>query len=549
MANTQDSEPALRTWMKARQMWMYTRYAMGLPRFLRAKLTLADAEALVRDGMQRREANFLRLLQQGVFEHPRSPYAKLLRLARCEFGDAEALVRQKGLEGALLALRAAGVFVTFDELKGRAPIVRHGASWDVRPSDFENPWLSRAYEATTGGSTGAGSRVSVDLDHLAAQSAHLLIAYTAHGTAHVPHALWRPTLPAGSGINNILRGAHHGHVPEKWFTPDGPDYRPPLRFRLATAGTVLLGRLCGTPIPWPEYVPMQEAVRIARWAADAVRAHGACQINAPVSRALRICIAAQDHGVDLTGVVFCIAGEPPSPAKVAGILASGARHFTTYGFAEGGRVAIGCVNPSTHNDLHLLRDAFAAFSFPRHVAGLAEPVPALNITSLLFTTPLILLNAEIDDFGILEARTCGCPLERYGYNLHVRDIASYRKLTGEGVTLVGSEMIEILERVLPARFGGTPLDYQLMEEEDPQGFTRLSIRMSPSLPEVAEADVIGTVMTALHESSVMADNARATWAQAGSLRVVRQEPVWTQRGKLLPLYIARRTRDSERAHL
>ena len=38
-----------------------------------------------------------------------------------------------------------------------------------------------------------------------------------------------------------------------------------------------------------------------------------------------------------------------------------------------------------------------------------------------------------------------------------------------------------MERVLPARFGGSPLDYQLMEEEDERGFTRLSLLVSPKL--------------------------------------------------------------------
>lgn len=521
---------------------MYARFAAGLPTFLREKITLTDAEEFVRRGMQLRRENFLRLVRLGIFGNPGSPYARLLRLAGCEFADVETLIRQKGVEDTLRELRDAGVYVTFDELKARTPIVRHGDSWEVSQRDFENPWLSRAYETTTGASTGAGARVGVDLDHLAAQSAHLMLAYDAHGTLHSPHALWRPALPAGSGINNVLRGAHHGRAPERWFTPDGPEYKPPLRFRLATTGTVMIGRLCGVSLPWPEYVPMTDAIRIARWAVDAVHRSGSCQINAPVSRALRVCLAARADGLDLSGVVFVIAGEPPSPAKVAGILASGARHFTTYGFAEGGRVAIGCACPSTANDLHILRDAFAVLPYPREIPGADGPVQALNITSLLFTTPQILLNAEIDDFGIVEERACGCSLERLGYNLHVRDIASYRKLTGEGVTLVGSEMIDILERVLPARFGGSALDYQLMEEEDEQGFTRLSLLMSPRLPDAPESDVIQLVMDSLRRSSVMADNARNTWTQAGSLRVLRREPIWTQRGKLLPLYLARRSR-------
>lgn len=56
-------------------------------------------------------------------------------------------------------------------------------------------------------------------------------------------------------------------------------------------------------------------------------------------------------------------------------------------------------------------------------------------------------------------------LEAYGFTEHLREIRSFHKLSGEGMTLVGSEMITILEEVLP-RFRGSPLDHQLLEEED-----------------------------------------------------------------------------------
>ena len=54
-------------------------------------------------------------------------------------------------------------------------------------------------------------------------------------------------------------------------------------------------------------------------------------------------------------------------------------------------------------------------------------------------------------------------------------------MTGEGMTLIGTDMVRILEEDLPRRFGGSPLDYQLMEEEDERGFTRLSLVVSPDV--------------------------------------------------------------------
>jgi hypothetical protein len=140
---------------------------------------------------------------------------------------------------------------------------------------------------------------------------------------------------------------------------------------------------------------------------------------------------------------------------------------------------------------------------------------------------------------MVESRACGCALASFGYQRHVREVHSFRKLTGEGVTLVGSEMLRILEEVLPARFGGSPLDYQLAEEEDSQGLTRLVLRVNPRLGPLVEQEVVQTVLEALGRSSAAADLARALWARAGSLRVRSEPPIATARGKLLPLHLAR----------
>ena len=51
----------------------------------------------------------------------------------------------------------------------------------------------------------------------------------------------------------------------------------------------------------------------------------------------------------------------------------------------------------------------------------------------------------IRDFGIVEQRRCGCPLDAAGYRIHLRGVRSVSKLTVEGVSLVGSEMVRILE--------------------------------------------------------------------------------------------------------
>ena len=524
---------------------MYGRFGFGLKRFLHEPITVAQAAAAVRSRLATREDNFLRLLQRGVFEYPRSPYLPLFRLARCEFADVCDRVRQHGLEDTLRVLREAGVYVTFEEFKGRAPIVRAGREIPVSPHDFDNPWLAQHYEVLSGGSTGAGTRVHSDLGHLAVRATHDALAYDAHGVLDAPIGIWRGVLPDGSGLNTTLSLCRCGRPPARWFTPG--TYRTLdvslAKYRLATYLTVRLARAYGVRVPWPEHTPVAEAGRIVAWASQMVRERGRCALAMVASRALRVSVAAREQGIDLSGVTFVISGEPVTAAKVAGITASGASYFTTYGFSEAGRIGRGCCAPVTTNDVHLMTDMCAVITYPRVLPD-AGQVPAFNVTSLLPSTPKILVNAESDDYGILEERTCGCPLGRLGYTTHLREIHSFRKLTGEGVTLPGSDLLHILETVLPARFGGSALDYQLIEQEDSSGFTSVTLAISPRVSISEESAVIDAVLQAVQQTGPGGRIASEMWRQSGSLRVARMEPVLTARGKLLPLHLPSRHRNA-----
>jgi hypothetical protein len=381
---------------------------------------------------------------------------------------------------------------------------------------------------------------------MVATAPHQMVVREVHGVLDVPTAVWRGILPDGSAVKHMLRGARCGHLPEKWFSHIWPRDRRDLFNDLASLSRVIIGRLNGAAIPWPQHVPLDQASVVARWAAQAIRDHGVCLVNTQVSRALRVSLAAQEAGLDLTGATFMIAGEPPTPAKVRGIERCGARTFPTYGMAECSRVAMGCGQPSSCNDLHLLKDAFAVIQHPRQAPGAQTTVPAYNVTALLHSAPKLMLNVEVDDYGVMERRSCGCPLEELGYDVHLRDMRSFRKLTGEGVTLVGSEVVRILEEVLPARFGGSPLDYQLLEEEDRDGFTRLSLLVHPRIDIASEAMLIETVLNSLQEAGPGPDGAQYVWREANSLRVKRVPPIWTDRGKFMPLHIQKRATNERR---
>jgi hypothetical protein len=516
----------------------YARFALGLRSFLRHTPSLEEARETVRRRLAARPRMLLDLVRHGVYGHPRSPYRELLRAAGCELGDVERLVAQRGVEGALAELRREGVYVGFEELKGRRPIVRGGREIPAGPGAFANPHAARFYHGTTGGSTGPGTRIHFDLDHMAATQPGALLAMEVHGVRDVPTAVWRPILPSIAGLSSVLRGAARGRPAERWFSPVARrDLRPSRKDRLATELILVAGRLAGVPLPRPETVPFDDAAVVARWVRGALDREGRCLLQSSVSSLLRVALAARELGLDLAGATFWGGGEPPTDARVTAIRAAGARYVPTYYLSEAGAVGLACGDPADGTDVHFMADALALVEHPVAVPGSGVEVPAIHLTSLLPTAPMILLNVETDDYGVVERRRCGCLFGELGLDRHVRRVASYRKLTGEGMSLVGSDAVRLLEEVLPARFGGTPLDFQLVQEEDAAGLTRLALLVHPRLAVPGEAAVLDTVRQALGEGDDASELAGAVWRRAGTFVVRREVPATTAAGKFLPLRV------------
>jgi len=519
-------------------IWAFSRFLWGLPAFLKKRMSPAEAAAILRQRLAQRDKNFLHGLKTILGTQP-NPYRALFETAKCEFADVAKIVEQDGIESALRALRGAGVYVTFEEFKSRVAMVRDGREIPLTPHSFDNPLQSRAFHVSTGGSTGPGRPVAIDLEHLWASIPARLMNDSIHGFIGIPTALWFDDLP-GNGPNSVLTRVPYDSVPERWFSPIADsDARPALKFRLAQASILGVSRLAGTRLPKPEPVRLDQAAVIARWAKDALKRHGRCGIKTLVSRALRICLAAEELGIDLTGAIISGGGEPPTPAKVSVVRRTGARWISNYVMQEIGAVGSCCGNAIDEKDQHLLLDHVALIAHPRSVPGFDVAVDAFHVTTLLPSARKIMLNVELDDYGIVETRDCGCPWQELGFRTHLRGIRSFRKLTGEGMTLIGTDMVRILEHDLPQRFGGSPLDYQLLEEEDERGFTRLSIIVSPHVHVPNEGEVVEVVMKALSAAGHAAALSRTIWGQAGTLRVRRMQPIWTNRGKLMPLHFER----------
>lgn len=518
---------------------MFARFPAALARYLRAPLTRDEALRIVRRRMSEREANFLRLMERSVYGYARSPYLALLRSVGCELGDMRNLLAQHGLEGALAHLRRAGVYATFEEFKGRRPIVRNGLTLPVSARDFDNPHARTDFTLNTGGSTGLATSVAQDLDYIAAGAPHQVLALAAHGALDAPAVHWMNMLP-GNGLRFIIQRAHFGARTLAWYSALG--WRDSVawpKYDLATLYMVTWMKALGASVPYPRIARMDEPIKVARHMHRVLREHGRCLLYTSTSRAMRVCLAAEEAGLDLTGAQARVGGEPITPAKVDAMRRVGVRHLAAYGMTEVGGIGFGCLNPDGVDDMHFYHDMFAVVTHPVAIGGSGVTVPAINLTSLVDSTPKVMLNYETDDYGIVEQRACGCELEGLGFTTHLREVRSYGKLVGESVTLVGSEMLRVLESTLPARFGGSMLDYQLREQEDGRGFTRLYLVIHPRLHIADEQAVVDALLDGLRRSSAMADAARAIWQQAGAIRVVREVPAVSTSGKILPLHILR----------
>jgi hypothetical protein len=502
-------------------------------------MSAVEAQTIVAERLAARAANLATTLRDAVYARPRSPYRHLLRWAGAELGDVERGLADDGVEATLGALFDAGVRVSFEEWKGIRPIVRGGRELPVSASDFDNPLVRSGLPSASSGTLGPPSRTYHDLGHILETVPFRLLSAEAHGMRGAPMAFWFAPPPSIAGINSSLAGVVMGYAPERWFAPVAPGYAEPPRFhRLASRLFFALARLHGTVLPEPEPVPLDGAEPIVEWALGALARAGRCEIRAFASTAMHIATAALRQGADLTGARLLCGGEAASPAKQRLIESCGARMVSYYGSAECGPIAITCPESDDARDLHLSSDRLAMLERPVRLAGWDFDVPGLFVTGLLPGAPKVMLNVETDDCGTLGESACGCALSRWGLGTRLHDVRSYRRLSGGRVTLVPDAARRALEELLPATFGGTPLDYQLQEEDGGEDGPRLALRVAPGVSVTDESRLANCLRDTLVACASGTDGV-ACWRHDGPLDILRQRPLISSGGKQLPIVVAR----------
>jgi hypothetical protein len=115
------------------------------------------------------------------------------------------------------------------------------------------------------------------------------------------------------------------------------------------------------------------------------------------------------------------------------------------------------------------------------------------------------------------------------------------------MTFLDTDVIRVLEEVLPGLFGGAPTDYQLVEEDGTGGRPRLRLLVHPSVGEVDPGRVANAFLRSLGAGSAAAHVMALLWRDTGLLRVERHPPLATPSGKILHLHQHRGVETSLRA--
>jgi hypothetical protein len=504
------------------------RRLLAIRNFLSEPLELTVVEANVQAAIEARDERFLETTRHLVYEHPRSPYLALLRTADCTYADLESAVRQKGLEATLTMLRDAGVHVTAEEWKGRTPIVRPGLELAVGPSDFNNPSAGGGVASGgSSGSSGAPTR-STSFGHaaLTEYAADFLLLLGAHGAAGAPTAMWMPC-PPGSGLLATLAWAKSGNPPVRWFSQTKPagslGARLTARFMgLATALTA------GVRLPTPVHTELEDAARVAEWLG---RQTGTRVVKGFTSSIVRAARAAAELGIDLTGTVAVIGGEPVDRRRTEFLQSCGIRVAGIYVATETGLIGLGCANADAVDDYHVCLHRLAAIP----AGGEADASVQLLLTSLSANAGKVLLNADIADEGMLERRACGCALGALGLDVHLVSVHSRRTQTSEGMSVPVAQLLDVVQEEL-APLSATQDDFQLWETHDEAGLSRVVLAVSPRLdidPDLLESRILERLAARSAGAKLAAD----VWRQAGTIKVVSATPKVSERGKL-PLRIS-----------
>ena len=514
-----------------------SRLGAALPKFFREPISLQQAERMTKRLIATRQDRFLELARSQIYGWPGSPYLSLLRRAGCEFSDLEANVHRSGLEATLAKLAEEGVYLTSDEFKGKQAVTRGQLSFHVSPKDFERPSASAGITAESSGSRNLPIKTFSSLESLTLWAEGTAVFYAAHDLFSRVHAVYEPVL-AGR-MHFILINGKLGVPVDRWFALNVAAHGAlEDRYHYLNARVVAqMGSWFGPGIAPPKYLDAGDLAPIMDWIMEHGRRGKKCCLITVVSNATRIARKALEAGVSLEHLTFAASGEPLTEAKKRLMQEAKARIALRYGPGGVYGTALGCGNPDFMDEMHVPQTMFTFVAHPRPLDCDGPPIHPLMQTTTHVAAPRLLLNVENGDCATVITRDCGCPLQKVGFTQHVHTVRSFEKLTGEGMNYSGSDLFELLEDTMPSEFGGGPGDYQLVEEEDDRGQTRLTLVVHPDVGELNEVRLLSRLKQGLASGSRNHRFMSQIWQNADTFRIRREPPYASARGKTLPLHI------------
>jgi len=517
-----------------------------LRRFFGDRLSFTEAKAQLRHELLNREQRFLMLARTRIYSDPQSPYAILMRHAGCEIADLDSSLRRDGLEVTLERLAREGVYLTPTEFKGKEDVVRNTLRFRVHPEGLaprRRHDAPAAFVTQSSGSSDQPVRSVISLSWHVAETPAVGVFLEAHDLLTHRHAAYEPMAAnVSGGIHFLLMLGRLGVPCERWFARPVPVYSwlGGAYSRVTAIELALAGNWFGPGFARPEAVAAGDLVRIVQWVEDSWRDGRLTCIRTVASNASRIARVAIEAGRSLAGCTFIASGEPLTTAKRRVIQQAGAKVTVVWGYEPGPvHVGFGCANPAHGDEMHILRHTLAVIEHPEPIveAG-GEAIRPLLFTTLYPTAAKLQLNVSNGDHAVLSERACGCALHEAGLTLHVHNVGSFEKLTSEGLAYSYDDLFELLETTLPDAFGGGPGDYQLLEEEGAGGQTYLTLLVDPAVGPIDETRLLERLGAEMAKGPRGNSYMVGVWKQAETLRLRREPPMASSRGKILPLRVA-----------
>jgi hypothetical protein len=382
--------------------------------------------------------------------------------------------------------------------------------------------------------------VPVDFAQLRDRAVNVVLTLAARGGLDWDYGYWH--IPGSLAIVQVLETMVLGRPASRWFSQvdvGGSGLHP--RYRWSARALRWELAVLGVTLPPLRHVPFEDPSPILEWFVATRRGGRVPHLKTYASSAVLLCQAAQATGVDLDGVQMTVSGEPVTVARLETIRRSGVRVAQRAGSGELGPIGHGCLTAEHSGDIHHYGDLHVVLQ----PASDACPA-ALRPRSLLFSTirasaRLVLLNVSIgDEAEVVDDDDCGCPLSGLGWGRRLRGLRSREKLTTGGMGFLDVDVVQILEDVLPRRFGGGPTDYQLVEMEGESGEPRVRLLVHPSLGPLDTRVVADTFLEALGPGSGVERAMALQWRESHSLVVERRVPLRSAVGKIQHLHRERR---------